>query len=125
MARTPITAQPTGSSFYPTVPLVALSRDVPFVAANVADGNSAEIVNGKTLLLAMNTSPDTAYTVTIDSTPDAQGREGDITAYSIPFGKVVSFGPFKRAGWEQDSTDHLLHFQGSNAAVKFAVLQLP
>lgn len=121
MARTPIAAQALGGA-YPTI--TANSRDLAEVAGNAVDGNSTPIVNGKTLLVAHNTDSG-AHTVTIDSTPDALGREGDITAYSIGAGEIATFGPFKRVGWEQDDVSHLLHWTTNDATVKFAVITLP
>ncbi len=76
---------------------------------------------GREIIMAWNTSADTAYAVIVTSVADVPaGRTGDATK-SIPFGEMRMFGPFNANGWRQ--SDGQLYFEAANAAVKFAVLR--
>lgn len=120
MARTLIAAQvPLGA--YPVTPLTALSADLIETAADVANGNTTPLVNGKTFIVAHNTGVG-ARTITFTSVVDANNRKGDITAYSIGAGLISIFGPFKAAGW---ATSGNLLIDGSHAEVKIGVITLP
>lgn len=119
MTRTLIAAQ-TLLGAYPTLP-VTPATDLTEVAADVGNGNSVTIIEGKTVVLAHNTGVG-ARTVTFTSVADTFGRTGDITAYSIAAGKLKPFGPFKVAGWSHSG---VLWVDGSHAEVLLAVITLP
>jgi len=94
-----------------------------FLKANVADKEDV-VLTGQEVLFVWNTSGATAYTVTVTSVADQpQGRTGTITAESIPLGVRRIFGPFGLDGWRQ--TDGKLYWEGSNAALRFAVAKMP
>lgn len=76
---------------------------------------------GNDLIIAHNTGG-SAYTVTINSVDDKYNRSEDITAESIAAGAIHIFGPFPYHGWQQ--SDGVIHLEASNAAVKFAIVQL-
>jgi len=122
MARLALTAQtPLGS--YPALPLVANSADFTWVAsgADFADGAGVTLT-GRELVLIRNDNAG-AQTVTFTATPDAYGREENITAYSIGIGEYAMFGPFKPDGWMQ--TDGRLYFAVSAADLYLAVIRIP
>lgn len=120
MARTNIPViTPIGA--FPVLPLTALQAQFVFTAADVANGNSSPMT-GRELLIIQNTDAG-AQTVTIVSAPDANGRSGDITTYSLPASTFAMLGPFTTSGWRQSSGK--LFFNASNANVKFAVVALP
>jgi len=119
MARVTHTKQvPKGP--YPTLPVAADSLDVTFLAADTVNFEQF-IPSGDDLLLAWNSHASINYTITLTSAPDDKGRSGDVTTYTIGFGEIAAFR-FRKAGWEQ--SDNRVYFQASNAAVKFAVIQL-
>lgn len=124
MARTLIAPQTlplwTGGA-YPTLPIGAGDADITFVASDVGNGNSAALVDNKTMVLAYNSGA-TPRAITFTSAPDAQNRTGDITAYSVAAGKVAAFGPFKSAGW---AITNLLEINGAHAELTLAIITLP
>jgi hypothetical protein len=89
-------------------------------AADVGN-NNAFTLSGKEVLIVSN-SGGSPYTLTIHSTPDAEGRTGDVTSYSIAANAVVAFN-FRGGvqGWQQ--SDGNCYIDGSNAALLFAVLR--
>jgi hypothetical protein len=99
-ARVLIAAQSVVGA-YPTLPITANSLDLTETAGDATNGHYTPIVEAKTVVIAHNTNTgSTARTVTITSAPDAQGRTGDITAYSLGAGEISRpFGPFVAAGW--------------------------
>lgn len=108
---------------YPGLPLVANSADFTWTAAGAdfADGFMFPMT-GREILLVRNDNV-AAQTVTIDSSLDPFGREGDITAYSVGIGEYAVFPNFPRQGWAT-ATGYLY---GAAAAtdVMLAVLRLP
>lgn len=66
------------------------------------------------ILIAHNSSADTAYTITITSKPKSRRANTVITAFSIPFGDYFVCPRFP----PQD--DDTLLIQASNAAILFA-----
>lgn len=126
MARVNIDPQEFPGS-YPTLPLVANSLDLALTAADTGDGNMTPIVRRRTCLLAINTHASTAYTVTVTSVADVNGRTGDLGPYTMQAGEIARWGPFDTAGWAQVTGDDVgaLYFAANNAAIKFAVLELP
>jgi hypothetical protein len=122
MSRLTIAAQLVGSSFYPALPVDAGSLDIAFTAVDDQPDRETPLVDGKTVVLAMNTDS-VAHTITITSVADVINRTGDIEAYSIAAGKVAKLGPFKSAGWAH--TGAKLFIDVSDPTVRLAVLQLP
>jgi len=120
MARTTVTqkAVPGG---YPVLQPAVNSLDFAFVAADVPNKNQA-VSTGRELILVQNSDPTNPYTVTFTSIVDDLNRPGDITAYTLQATEFAVFGPFPQKGWRQ--SDAMLYFEGSNAAIKFAVLTL-
>lgn len=111
--RSPFAAVPTAGQIHFT-----------FAAGNT--GGDTITVTGRELVLIYNSHATTAYTFTISSTVDANNRTGDITTYSLAAGEFAYFtGTLTNAaGWKNASTG-LLSVTVSNAAIKWAVLQLP
>jgi len=121
MARTVIAPQsPLGS--YPSLPLGAGAADVTFTANTDPTDRYAVIVDNKTMLLAYNTDS-VDHTITIGSAADTFNRKGDITTYSVAAGKVACFGPFKTAGWGQNTNQ--LFIDVSDAKLELANITLP
>lgn len=103
--------------------IAANAADVVLTAADATNKQQAQIT-GREMILAYNSSPDTAYTITINSVADSDlGRTGDITAYSLGFGEFALFGLVPIKGWAQ--TNGKLYFEASNAAIKFVVIRVP
>ena len=129
MARVLVAAAtgiPPGS--YPSLPVGAGSLALAWQAADAALFQYTPLINGKTVVLAMNTDASNPYTVTFESVVDEKNRTGDITTYSLAAitgttPVVAWFGPFLAPGWVQSGTQ--LWFRASNAAIKFAVITLP
>lgn len=96
--------------------------DYSMTAGDAVNGNTVPWPGQRLLLLVENTDGAAAYTVGVPSVADALGRTGDITAYSLAAGDKAAF-LLERAGWQQ--SDGSLHLDFENAAVEFAVLQLP
>jgi len=117
MARSPIT-KTTAPGSYPADGVTMVWTDADAVNKN------AFTMGGNDLLFVRNAHATLARTVTINSSPDAQGRVRDITAQSLAVGAVHVFGPFKELlGWQQ--TGGKLHLEGEDNNVKFAVVALP
>lgn len=111
--RAPFAATPTAGQIHFT-----------FAAGNT--GGDTITVTGRELILIYNSHATTAYTFTISSVVDGQNRTADITTYSLAAGEFAYFtGALTNSpGWKNVSTG-LLSVTVSNAAIKWAVLQLP
>lgn len=107
---------------YPTLPISANAADFAFTqaGADFADGASFDMT-GREILIVHNGNVG-VQTVTISSVPDALGRSGDITTYSLGIGEYAVFQFFKMEGWKQ--TNGKLYFAASAADVEFAVLHI-
>lgn len=92
-------------------------------AATDASNGNVVVMSGKDLVIVENVSTDTAHTVTFASVVDGNGRLGDITAESIPFGVTRIFGPFGKSGWAQSGGD--LNINTNHADMHVAVVQIP
>lgn len=99
----------------------ANSLDFTWVGGDAANGYEFDST-GREIVLAWNTDDDTAYTFTVVSTTDENGRTGDISAYSLGFGEISGVGPFPLKGWAQ--TNKKIYINASNDAMKFAILRL-
>ena len=118
MARQTITKQvPLGP--YPTLPVAANALDLVETAAD-ATNKEQFAPSGNDLVIIHNTGA-SAYTVTFTSAADEQKRTGDVTTYSLGAGEIMAFR-FKTPGWKQ--SDGYIYMEASNAAVKYAVIQL-
>ena len=119
MARTNIATQvPVGP--YPAGGTVSAEQlKITFTAADTSNLNEF-VFTGKEVLLVTNSGA-SPYTVTFTSAPDEHGRTDDVAAYSVPAGETHAFS-FRQgaAGWLQ--SDGHVYFQGSNAALLFAIL---
>ncbi len=126
MARTAITVQQPATIlpfFNPSVS--ATAADLVWTAATGSSGSSGNqcVYTDKLLVLAINTHASTDYTVTFTSRADSHGRSGDVTSYQVLHANTVSAFMFVADGWRQN--DGNLYFEANNAAVKFAIIQLP
>lgn len=119
MPRTTINATPVKGPFVALQP-TADSLDAVYTAADTVNFNQV-VAAGTQVLVAVNIGA-SPYTVTITSAPGSNLRTGDITAYSIGAGEMMAFVISGQPGWVQ--ADGFVYFQGSNASVKFAILQL-
>jgi len=109
-----------------SLPLAANSADITWTAASGTGANGNQTpYTGREILMAKNVSADTERSVTIESAPDASGREGDVTAYALGFGETACFDPrsMPNGDWRQDA-DGMLYFEGSTSDVQFAVLRV-
>ena len=97
------------------------ATEFAFVAGDDANGNHIPGFTGRELILVQNTSVDTAFTLTITSTPDALGRLQNY-AESIPFGELRAIALAVK-GWRQ--TDRTILLQVEDPALVVAVLRLP
>jgi hypothetical protein len=118
MSQTALTVTKPLGPYVASVAAEALK--VTMQAADASNGNSFPLT-GKEILLIQNTDT-VAHTVTISSVPDAEGRSGDITSYSVPAGEIHAFS-FRGGtqGWQQ--TDGTVHLAVSSALIFFGVLQ--
>lgn len=117
MARTLLTKIVATGSF-PSAGVVAA-----LTAADASNGNSFQM-NGNDLVIIWNDHATDAKTVTIHSSPNSNGRTGDITAFSIVAGTARLFGPLKKSeGWIQ--TGGVCHINGEDNNIKFSVIALP
>ena len=94
--------------------------DIAMTAIDTVNHNEVPWTSNELLLHVWNDSA-TPYTLTVTSISDSRGRVGDITTYSLA-GDDHVYARFSRDGWEQ--TGGLLYLTGSNAALKFVVLNL-
>lgn len=104
-------------------PLGITDLNLSETAADVSNGNSVTLSTHEIVLL--HNTDTVAHTVTIDSVPDALGREADIVSYSIPAGRIAAMsflGALGAAGWKQ--TDGTLHINADSALVKIIVLKV-
>ena len=112
MARQTIAKQvPLGP--YPSLPVAANALDLVETAAD-ATNKEQFAPSGNDLVIIHNT-------VTFTSAADDQNRTGDVTTYSLGAGEIMAFR-FKTPGWKQ--SDGYIYMEASNAAVKYAVIQL-
>lgn len=118
MARTALSVQ-TPTSLLAGA-LGAGAAKLTFTAADVANSNSFP-TNGTEYILAWNTHATNAYTVTINSVPDPEGRSGDIATYSLNAGEIHAFGKMQLSMWRQ--VDGNVYLQASNASVQFAIVR--
>jgi hypothetical protein len=94
--------------------------DVTGVAANVGGGGNTFVCSGNDYLIINNTS--TTGTITMTSVADAQGRTGDITAFSVPGSKVYLWGPIKQLGWATAATG-VVTVTASAATIQLTVVR--
>lgn len=106
---------------YPSLPVSANALDVTFTACNTSDKNQFSL-NGPKLLLVQNSDAANPYTFTLTSKVDSRNRTGDVTTYSLAAGEIAAFKFDNGEGWMQ--TDGYVYLEGSNAAIKFAVINL-
>ena len=120
-SATPPTAITPIAPLNPIAPVTALSADVLPTAADASNGNSVTLT-GREIILVLNTDTG-SHTVTFTSTPDSQGRSGDITSYAVAAGVYSLFGPFPLNGWL--GSNGSMTFSSNSALVKFFVIRLP
>jgi hypothetical protein len=122
------TQNPVGP--YPVIPVAPTSLDIAFTAVDAVNGNYFTADNnpvtvrpegtyGGDILLIDNPTGG-ALTITFTSQPDAQGRSGDITTYSIGAGVTSAFKYSNLVGWA-DGTGKVF-FTGA-AGLLVAVLE--
>jgi hypothetical protein len=135
MPATQIATQPIVGP-YPALPVAPASLDLVFTAADPVNGNyfTADQFSyiasypgaapqgsiGGDYILVWNQTGAPA-TVTFTSQPDAQGRTGDITTYSVAANTISALKLSALSGW-QDGTNKVF-VQASAATVFFAILQ--
>jgi hypothetical protein len=120
MARTAITAASIRSLPSQGVNVAPGDADLALEPGDDVDGNETPCT-GSDLLIVSNTDA-SPQTVDITAAPDAFGRTGAITAYSVAAGAVAVFGPFPTQGWKQ--TDGMLHIDVADAAVEIGILRV-
>lgn len=100
--------------------VVADDWELPFEALDDVNGNVVKST-GTEILVFQNTAVG-AQTVTLTAAPDAYGRTGAITAYSLDPDEVVTTEVLRSEVWAQ--ADGNIYIDASDAAVKVAVLRL-
>lgn len=120
MPRTAVTPI-TSVGPYPTLPPAADSLDLTMTAIDTVNANQATFGSSPKMLAIFWNSGASIYTVTLTSVVDPFNRTGDITAYSLGIGELMSF-MVDRQGWAQ--TDNNFYFTASNAAVKCAIIKV-
>lgn len=114
MARTELTAaavpksHPGGSIVY------------SWTVADTTDQNAVAL-SAREVLLLKNTGA-SPQDVTISSTPDPYGREGDLVI-TVPAGEEHALTFLTRDGWMQ--TDGMLYLDCASVDISYAVLRLP
>ena len=107
-----------GSGKYPI--LTALDA-LTWTAADASNFEETEY-SDRVIIVARNTSTDTAYDVTITSVASSKtGRTGTLVK-ELAFGEQLIIGPLGADGWRQ--SDGNLYFAGENADIEFAVVRL-
>lgn len=103
---------------YPTAGVV-----VTMTAADTV--NFEQFVHtGEEILIVQNAGA-TPHTYTITSTPDPQGRTGDIAAQSIAAGAIHVVGKLGSIGWTTlVNGQRMVFLQANHAEVKFGVIAL-
>ena len=122
MAILTVTVQPLLGK-YPVTPLKANSADIVFTPAGVNFAEGFQFAHtGREIILVRNGNV-AAKTITINSAPNAKGRSGTITAYSVGASEYAAFPPFPVDGWRQSSG----YMTGAMSAadMEIAVLRLP
>lgn len=114
MAATALTVTEI-SSLYPSA-----GDEFAFEASDPTNTNTFTLT-GREIILALNSSADTEYDITISSTPDAQGRTGDLVE-TIPFGEYRVYMLATR-GWRNSSRKVVIDTE--NADILLAVIRLP
>lgn len=92
-------------------------------ASDPTNMNKVVMSRGRCLVLFHNSSADTDYWVTVDSTNDPYGRVGDINQEDIGFGEWGA-RIFEGPGWEQTLGGRDLLIDTENAAVKIIAIPL-
>jgi hypothetical protein len=94
---------------------------IPFGVCDFTLGDQTPST-GKEILAFQNVAVG-AKTVTIDGAPDAYGRDGAITTYSIPASGVIITGVLTQQAFRQ--SDGMIYINAETADVKVAVLRIP
>jgi hypothetical protein len=108
------------------VDVAAPAADFAFVAADVSGFNQVDCTGHE--LLEVYNSDGSAHTITISGVADPLGRNGSITAYSVPpyatAQKVSVFGPFPSEAFAQ-LADGKIYINASSALLFLRVLRIP
>ena|SRR5271170_75270 len=114
---------------YPALPIQPLTLELSFTAADPVNGNffvadkvtqlPSGVVGGD-VLLVWNTAV-TPVTFTLSSQPDAAGRVGDISSYTIAGTTIAAFKYSDLAGWADASGN--IYISSPVVTTLFAVLQ--
>jgi hypothetical protein len=121
MAATVITVQQLISPF-PVTPLTASSADITFTALTVTEGDTFVCTGREVILIKNGTGTNT---LTITSTDDAQGRQENITDYSIAAGLLGAFGVGLTTSPGYRDSAGLIKLTPSSAELTCAVVRLP
>jgi len=120
MARTEITSAAIRQIGRQRLSVQAGDFALPTEASDPALGNAVKCT-GKEILVMRNTDAG-AQTVTIDARPDAYGRDGTITDYSIPAGETHLSDILTEEAFEQD--DGMIHINASDALLELGVIRI-
>lgn len=93
---------------------------IPLVDGDATNGNDV-VHTGREYIIARNTGA-SAATLTVHSSPDSFGREGDLSE-SIAAGDYVVTQVFPVEGWQQ--SDGRLHIDVSAVDIELVVVRLP
>jgi hypothetical protein len=117
MARASITVQ-TGTGKYPTL---AQLDPFAFTACDASNFNECDFT-GREVIIAYNSSADTAYDFTVESLASQRtGRTLNLVK-EIPFGEHIVIGPLGVDGFRQ--ANGKLYFTAENAAILVGIVRL-
>jgi|SRR5271157_2191821 len=115
---------------YPSLPVGANSLNLIFTAVDAVNGNYFVADNNPVTVrpegtfggdvLLVNNPTGGALGITFNSQSDAQGRTGDIAAYSVPANTIAAFKYSNLVGWADISG--YVYFAGV-AGLTVAILQ--
>lgn len=117
IAKTEI-AQP-----YENEDVTAKLTQLPFTALASGATHTFPVGARGIVLLVQNTNATTAATVTIESSYDDYGRQGDITAYSITAGEIYA-RKFLPKGWENAAGSGQVNVTVSASGLEFCAIAL-
>lgn len=117
MARTALTPVALPSN-WSTTPV-----SLNLVASDATNNNSVSLTGDQVLLVQNTDTVAHAFTVHSSGSGLADGRTGDIAAFSVPAGGIYVTQRFPIAGWIQ--SDGTLWIDTTSPLLKFAVLTLP
>ena len=114
MPRVTVTAQNLSGSITTTL------NELTFAASDPVNFEQTLWTDGLHIVWR-NSHATTPYDATLESAPDALGRDVDLV-HELAAGEIGMTKVIEADGWRQ--TDGYVHFRGENAALLYAVVKL-